>query len=110
MERVLPHSLSMHDEPSLRQTSDVLLVIIIVVIEHVFLSYYREHRLRLPNDLTWRELSILANLKQPPIEEATFPELSKIDAYAEGNIVFFDDIPWLHLMPGDKVQVVPMDR
>ena len=110
VERVLPHSLSMHDEPPLRQTSDVLLVVVVVVVEHVFLPHYWKHGVRLPNDLTWRELSILANLKQPPIEEAAFPELSEIDAYGEGNVVFFDDIPWLHLMPGDQVQVVPVDR
>ena len=100
----------MHDEPPLRQTSDVLLVIVVVVIEHVFLPHYWKRVIRLPNDLTWRELSILANLKQPPIEEAAFPELSEIDAYAEGDVVLFSDIPWLHLMPGDQVQVVSVDR
>jgi len=100
----------MHDEPPLCQTSDVLFVVVVVVVEHVFLSHYWKHGLWLPNDLTWRELSILANLKQPPIEEAAFPELSEINANAEGNVVFFDDIPWLYLMPGDQVQVIPVDR
>ena len=98
----------MHNKPTLGNAANFLFYILFIVVILVF--HMREHWLRLANNLQWLQFSILADSNQPPVVETALPELSEVDLDLLHNIILFNNVPVLNLVPRQQTLVESLDR
>lgn len=108
MERVISHSLGMHNKSSLSNAANFFLNTLFIVVIKVIIRGW-EYWVWLTNNLEWLQLTIFGDGDESPVVETTFPELAEVDGNLLLDVVLLDNVALLKFVPGQKVSVVASD-
>ena len=97
----------MHNEPTLCNTTNFLLNILLVIVILVFDVW--ENWLRFADNLHWLQLAIFADGYETPVIETALPEFSKVDLDLLHNIILLNDITLLNFMPRQQTLVLALN-
>lgn len=97
----------MNNEPTLCNTTNFLLNVLLVVV--ILVIDVWENWLRFADNFHWLQFSIFADGDETPVIETTFPEFSKVDLDLLHNIILLNDIALLNFMPGQQALILALD-
>ena len=103
VEGVVYDSFAVHDESTLSDSSNLLVVHLVVVI---ILVLCWEMWLSLGNNLKWLKLSISSDSHKPPVVESALPELAEVEVDLSLNVINAFYISLLNLVPRQEMSVV----
>lgn len=104
---MVSHSSGVNNESTLGDVNCIIFLVIVVIL--LFIVDNWENWIRVTYDLTWDELSDVADFKESPIEETTFVEFTEIYRDLDGLIILVENVRFVNLMPGDDVLVISLN-